>query len=325
MCGRSTGIGHGLGGFRRSPAVARLEAANRQPTSSRPPRPASAPTRETLQPPTVIVAPANGGIRDRVKVRLPHTTAAIEMVRMPAGKVQLGARAPGQEPRTVEVKSIWISTTEITWDMAYYWLGVCGDGPAFKPRRPDVRADAITGPSGPPYGGYGQPEGNSADGAFPALNVGYVGATHYCNWLFDQSDRRFRLPTEAEWEFACRAGGPPLENLTDAQLDPVAWYLTNTVSDDYPNGVPHRVATKAPNAWGLYDMLGNAAEWVQQEPGEAMPYVKGWIVEGPGGGGGFEPAVLRDRPLELARAHRTAPAITHERCALGGISGCVRG
>lgn len=70
--------------------------------------------------------------------------------------------------------------------------------------------------------------------------------------VFDRSADGYRLPTEAEWELACRAGSAEPRY---GELDEIAWYIGN--SDD----VIHEVATREPNAWGFYDMIGNAWEW----------------------------------------------------------------
>jgi formylglycine-generating enzyme required for sulfatase activity len=67
---------------------------------------------------------------------------------------------------------------------------------------------------------------------------------------------KFRLPTEAEWEYACRSGGKLEKYAGGSDLDQVAWYIGNS------NGSTHPVATKAPNDLGLFDMNGNVHEWV---------------------------------------------------------------
>lgn len=106
----------------------------------------------------------------------------------------------------------------------------------------------------------------------PAVEVTWWEAVRYCNRLslvegltpvyqlseadeqvsWDHTANGYRLPTEAEWEYACRAGtaGPRY-----GELDEIAWYVDNS------DGRPHAVGLKAPNPWGLYDMLGNAFEW----------------------------------------------------------------
>lgn len=69
-----------------------------------------------------------------------------------------------------------------------------------------------------------------------------------CDWEADG----FRLPSEAEWEYACRAGNPDVRY---GELDEIAWYQGNS------GGAVHDVSTRAPNPWGLYDMIGNVWEW----------------------------------------------------------------
>ncbi|MCD8741346.1 formylglycine-generating enzyme family protein [Mucilaginibacter roseus] len=69
---------------------------------------------------------------------------------------------------------------------------------------------------------------------------------------FDSNANGYRLPTEAEWEYACKAG---TNLIRYGELDQIGWYKTNA------NATTHPVGSKEPNAWGLYDMLGNVWEW----------------------------------------------------------------
>jgi formylglycine-generating enzyme required for sulfatase activity len=73
----------------------------------------------------------------------------------------------------------------------------------------------------------------------------------------EQSVATYRLPTEAEWEYAARAGAPTVAHEGHSPLDTVAWCGPNAGNQ------PHPIGQLAPNAWGLYDMQGNVAEWVQ--------------------------------------------------------------
>ncbi len=84
-----------------------------------------------------------------------------------------------------------------------------------------------------------------------------IAAQSYCKWLSAKTGRYYRLPTEAEWEYACRAGSSsayPFGN-EEGSLRKFAWYSGNS------EGKYHAVKQLLPNAWGLYDMLGNVAEW----------------------------------------------------------------
>ena len=86
----------------------------------------------------------------------------------------------------------------------------------------------------------------------PAVVLSRNDAAAFCRWLSEQTGRTCRLPTEAEWEYAVRAGR---QDDSTGGLDAVAWHEDNT-SDS-----PHTVATKVANPWGLHDMQGNAIEW----------------------------------------------------------------
>jgi formylglycine-generating enzyme required for sulfatase activity len=86
-------------------------------------------------------------------------------------------------------------------------------------------------------------------------------AMKYCEWLSKRTGKDYRLPTEAEWEYACRAGTTtPLAIPAGAKPDDYAWYK-ETSRDAGGRLAPHAVGTRKPNAWGIHDMHGNVMEW----------------------------------------------------------------
>ena len=93
----------------------------------------------------------------------------------------------------------------------------------------------------------------------PVGQVRWDDATKFCERLSAQTGEKFQLPTEAQWEYACRGGSTMAFCFGDneGQLDEYAWYCENSDRE------PHAVGRKRPNAWGLYDMHGNAWEWCQ--------------------------------------------------------------
>jgi formylglycine-generating enzyme required for sulfatase activity len=83
-------------------------------------------------------------------------------------------------------------------------------------------------------------------------------AATYCEWLSRKTGRNYRLPSEAEWEWACRAGTTTPHSCS-GPLAEHAWFLDNS------GGSYRQVGTKLPNPWGLHDMHGNVAEWTAEQ------------------------------------------------------------
>ncbi len=188
--------------------------------------------------------------------RLLGTTVQFEMVEIPAGTIEMPDPGDPNRTLTVSIKRFWIGRTEVTWDE----YGTYAFNQEIASVEKERGADAIAKPS-KPYGaidrGYGY-EG------YPAIGMTYVAAQRYCEWLSRITGKKYRLPTEAEWEYACRAGMLKREPLPAEQLQKMAWYRENS------NNKPQPVGKKTPNAWGLYDMLGNVMEWCQGLDGKPI-------------------------------------------------------
>ena len=185
------------------------------------------------------------------------TDVKIKMTPIPSGSFLMGSsdKEKGREKdegpaKTVKIGAFWMSVYEITYDQYDFFK----DGMRDTIKKPD----AITRPS-PAYIDF--TIGMGKQGGFPANSMTQYAALMYCKWLYEKTGVFYRLPTEAEWEYAARAGSATTYPMgKDAKnLKEFAWFEANS-GNKY-----HKVGELKPNAWGLYDMLGNVAEWTLDE------------------------------------------------------------
>jgi formylglycine-generating enzyme required for sulfatase activity len=201
------------------------------------------------------------------KELIEHTEAKIEMLPIPGGKFMMGSpaseagRKEDEGPqREVAISPFWMSKFEITWDVYDVWASdldlFIREQTKAKPNKRDTLADVfqVSQPTKP----YMDMSFGMGTRGYPAICMTQHAARTFCKWLSAKTGRYYRLPTEAEWEYACRAGTTTAYYFGDdpAELDEHAWFLDNT-EDKYA-----KVGLKKPNPFGLHDMHGNAAEWV---------------------------------------------------------------
>ncbi|MGB7345504.1 MAG: SUMF1/EgtB/PvdO family nonheme iron enzyme [Pirellulaceae bacterium] len=197
------------------------------------------------------------------KSEVPKTKAPFEMVAIRGGEFLMGSpadekfRAEDEGPQTnVKVDSFWMGKYEVTWDEYEPYMITAVSREKHGARRdydPKVHTivDGVSQPT-PPYTemsfGMGQR-------GFPAISMTQHAANKYCQWLSAQTGHFYRLPTEAEWEYACRAGTTTPYSFVDGKLADYAWYSANS-SEKY-----QKIGLKKPNPWGLFDIHGNVREW----------------------------------------------------------------
>jgi formylglycine-generating enzyme required for sulfatase activity len=195
---------------------------------------------------------------------IPGTTVKFELVYVPEGEFEFADPTKGGEKRKVKVKGFWIGRTEVTWDeydVYLYKLDVEDE---------EEETDAYSRPSRP----YGAPDRGWGHHGYPVIGITFHAAEQYCKWLSYKTKRKYRLPTEIEWEYACRANVWDAAPFKDKSLlDKFAWFADNSSAKTQP------VAKKQPNPWGIYDMLGNVAEWCVGVDGK--PVVRGGSFKDP--------------------------------------------
>ena len=201
-------------------------------------------------------------------VTIPGTEIMFRMLPIPGGEFVMGSgdaeagRKDDEGPtRKVLVEPYWMAECEVKWEEYKLFMQLYRSLKEFEERRirtvtDENKVDAITAPT-PLYEPdftfeYGE------DPKQPAVSMTQYAAKQYTKWLTAITGQQFRLPTEAEWEYACRAGTNTAYSFGDdpAQLEDYGWFADNSNAEG-----TKVVRQKKPNAWGLYDIHGNAAEW----------------------------------------------------------------
>jgi formylglycine-generating enzyme required for sulfatase activity/mono/diheme cytochrome c family protein len=200
----------------------------------------------------------------RLTNTIPGTRVSFVMVPIPAGEFMIGSPAnePGRKPDEgpqvkLKMEPFWMGIHEVTWDeyeMFMYmdqerkFQGEISTDPSV-----DKVSDAVSRPTKP----YVEMSFGMGKDEYPSISMTHHSALKYCQWLSAKTGQFYRLPTQAEWEYAARAGTTTAYYWGDdpALAKDYEWFEKNS---DFKY---QKVGRKKPNPWGLHDMLGNVAEW----------------------------------------------------------------
>ena len=214
---------------------------------------------------------------------LPGSTVKFDMIAIPTGEITVGSPAdePGrdkfdQAPKKAAVKRFWMGKCEVTWDEFLPYVFIDQSQVSGFTNKVDgiFDKDGISHPT-KPYGSVYRDRGEK--GANPAIGMGWPTANNYCQWLSKKTGRHYRLPTEQEWEYACRAGSTTAYfwGKDAAQAKEYGWFKDNSKE------VTHLVGKLKPNAFGLYDIVGNVGEWCAKADAKGQKVLRGgaWTEE----------------------------------------------
>jgi formylglycine-generating enzyme required for sulfatase activity len=212
---------------------------------------------------------------------IPETGVSFEMIAIPGGTFKIGSpeseelREADEGPiHAVEVSDFWMGKIEVTWNeyLAFFNATASEGRKSLEELQRDAGVDAITGATPP----WGAPDQGWGKGERPAITMSHFAAETYCQWLTKVTGKKYRLPTEAEWEYACRAGtespyffeGNPkdyssfgfMKKIFKPDTSGINSYAIYSLNS---GGKTHEPAGIKPNPFGLVNMTGNVSEFCQ--------------------------------------------------------------
>lgn len=230
--------------------------------------PAKLPGISTTKPekgPFVPIDGGKGGYMVPYTQSFERTNISFEMIPIPGGEITVGSpeseesRNEDEGPQyKVQLEPYWMAKTELTWGeyntfMRSYDVFKKLSSAGIRQVTDESRQDAITVPT--PLYDPGKTYEYGDDKSQPAVTMTQYSAKQYTKWLSGLTGAQYRIPTEAEWEHAARAGSKTAYSFGDDPAELEKYAVFNSTDG------AAKVGSKAPNAFGLYDMHGNVWEW----------------------------------------------------------------
>ncbi len=226
--------------------------------------------------------------------KIPGTSLSFDMIAIPAGEFIMGSskkepfHKPDESPmHPVKISRFFMAKIEVSWD-EYLEFFKATSSQGRKEAEENQNVDAITGPTPP----WGAPDQGWGKGSRPAITMTWKAANTYCQWLSKVTGKKYRLPTEAEWEYAARGGtktpyffeGNPKDFTSDGFFKKIFGADTTTINSyvaykvNSPGQTMEPESVKA-NPFGLKNMLGNIYEFCSDyySPTAYAAYKKGAV------------------------------------------------
>lgn len=258
--------------------------------------------------------------------KMPGTSVSFKMIAIPGGQFKMGSpadeayRGRDEGPvRDVEVGDFWMAEIEVSWTEYLAFFAATGSQGRKEAVEVDETTDGVSGATPP----WGAPDQGWGKGKRPAITMSHLAAETYCRWLTQETGRKYRLPTEAEWEYAARGGtstpyffeGSPkdyeadgfLKKLFGSNTEVIDKYAISHLNSPSKTQKPEMVEA---NSFGLKNMLGNVAEFCLDyyDPKVYGKYPKGLVKNPRGPRNGMEHVVrggsFKNSPKDLRSARR---------------------